>query len=216
MLLYKQAEDLKNQGNILISNQLLKVADHHGSLFIKEALSAKKKYDKKKEADMTKPPPERPMSKTSLHPGLKKRAYSKRTTQKTSSVMDYATKAYRYAANNPLLSNMGRGAAMTAGGALVAAPVASYAINKGSNDLMDKVTGYAKDYAVPGAIALAGLAAGAYNQYSNKKEKVASREKVGFLISGFKVREKLAESFGENSNQVSACDIAISRLLFRR
>ena len=102
-LLYKKAADLNNQGNILISKQITKVADYHGSLFIKEALSAKKKYDKKKEADMTKPH-EGPMSKTSLHPGLKKRAYSKRTSQKTSSVMDYATRAYQYAAKNPLLS----------------------------------------------------------------------------------------------------------------
>jgi len=207
ILLYKKAEDLRNQGNMLISKQITKIADYHGSLFIKEALSAKKKYDKKVAYI------EKPMSKTSLHPGLKKKAYSKGRSQKTSSVMDYANKAYQYAAKNPLLSNMGRGAAMTAGGALVAAPVASYAINKSSDDLMNKVTGYAKDYAVPGAIALAGLAAGAYNAYSGKK--VPNREKVGFLISGFKVREKLAESFGEGSNEVSACDTAISRLLFR-
>lgn len=209
MLLYKQAEDLKNQGNILVARQLIKVADHHGSLFIKEALSSKKKYDKKLAYI------EKPMSKTSLHPGLKKKAYSKSPSQKTSSVMDYVNRAYQYASNNPLLSNMGRGAAMTAGGALVAAPVASYAINKSSDDLIDKVTGYAKDYAVPGAIALAGLAAGAYNKYSDKDTKVTSREKVGFLISGFKVREKLSEAFGEDSKEVSACDTAISRLLFR-
>ena len=64
--------------------------------------------------------------------------------------------------------------------------------------------------------ALAGLAAGAYNQYGKNNSGVASREKVGHLISGFKIREKLAASFGEDSKEVSACDTAISRLLFRR
>ena len=210
ILLYNQAEDLSSQGNVLISKQLTKVADHHGSLFIKEAIAYKKNYSSKL-ADI-----EKPMSTTSLHPGLRKKAYSVNKVQKTSSALEYANKAYQFASKNPILSNMGRGAAMTAGGALVAAPVASQALNRAEDGLVNKVTDYAKEYAVPGAIALAGLAAGAYNQLGENKSVAPSRKKVGYLISGFKVREKLAASFGEDSKEVSACDTAISRLLFRR
>lgn len=205
--LYAEAGRYGSSGNPLLQEQLEKIADYYGRLFIKEALSA---YKNKKTAVI-----EKPISKTSAHPGLKKRDYS---SEKRSGWYQPAVEAFGKL--NPMvqttLKNMGRGAAMTAGGAAVAAPVASWYVNRESDNLMNKV----KEYAIPGALAVAGLAAGAYgasgtDSGKNFMKNFMPRKKVAYLIQGFKTREKLATHFGEESSEVRDCESAISRLMCR-
>lgn len=201
-MLYKAARNLQESGDALASENLVKVADYCGRQYVKEALAAAKKLTKQSVI-------EKPISKSEKHSGLKKKAYRKKEAAKF--LQGALSSPYL---NNALVKNMGRGAAMTLGGAAVAAPVASYMVNRESDNLMNKV----KEYAVPGALAVAGLAAGAYNMMGNPGQntpRVPHRAKLSTLIQGFKSREKLAQFFGENSPEVRDCEFAISRILFQ-
>jgi hypothetical protein len=206
--LYTESGRYKEAGHLLVSEQLEKMADSYGRAFIKEALGKYKAL--KKQAVI-----EKPLRNTSKHHGLKKKGYS---LKKEANPAAWAKSAW--GALNPHvqtgLKHMGRGALYTAGGAAVAAPAVSYMVNRESDNLMGKV----KEYAVPGALAIAGLAAGAYGASGTDTGKdlmksFLPRRKVAFLIEGFKTREKLASHFGENSREVQDCESAISRLLCR-
>lgn len=204
--LYAESSRYKNSGHFLISEQLEKMADAYGRAFIKEALG---KYKSMKKHAII----EKPIRKASKHAGLKKKGYS---LEKQANPWYKAAWNYIPQWGQTGLKHVGKGALMTTGGALVAAPAVSYMVNRESDNLMGKV----KEYAVPGALAIAGLAAGAYGASNTDAGKgfmnnFTSRKKVGFLIEGFKTREKLANYFGENSKEVQDCDSAISRLLCR-
>tara|TARA_B100000214_G_scaffold372531_1_gene350951 strand:+ start:1365 stop:2018 length:654 start_codon:yes stop_codon:yes gene_type:complete len=205
---YSQSAYFKKQGNLFLAEKMEKIADHFGRIFIKEALYASKKL--KKTAVI-----EKPERSSTPHSGLKKRLLKQRKKESA----DWS-KAWNVI--KPHLKNVGTGAAYTAGGLAVAAPVASYALDEATDSTMDKI----KEYAVPGALAVAGLAAGAYGlgqraqapaPQSRRRALVKRplpRRKMAELIAGFKTREKLAKASGENSKIVKDCDTAISRLLF--
>jgi len=204
--LYAESSRYKDSGNLLISEQLEKMADAHGRAFIKEAL---RKYKSMKKHAII----EKPVRKSSKHAGLKKKGYS---LKKQANPWYKAAWGALGPTGQKALGYVGKGALMTTGGALVAAPAVSYMVNRESDNLMGKV----KEYAVPGALAIAGLAAGAYGASGTDASKdfmknFTSRKKVGFLIQGFKTREKLANHFGEDSKEVQDCESAISRLLCR-
>lgn len=204
--LYAESGRYKEAGHLLVSEQLEKMADSYGRAFIKEALG---KYKSMKKHAII----EKPFSKSSKHHGLKKKGY---TLKKEANPWYKAAWGALPQWGQTGLKHMGRGALMTAGGAAIAAPAVSYMVNRESDNLMGKV----KEYAVPGALAIAGLAAGAYGASGTDAGKgfmknFTSRKKVGFLIEGFKTREKLANHFGEESKEVQDCESAISRLLCR-
>lgn len=205
--LYKRAEELEAGGNSFLAEELVKVADRYGYLYVKEALKKAKGYSKTAVI-------EKPDRKSMPHEGLRKR------TKEAGLLADKARQAWNWARNNPVASNVGKGAAMTVGGALVAAPLASHYINKATESTFDNIGALAEEYAIPGALAVAGLAAGAYGLSNSAGSRemnrpVLPRRKYAELISGVKTREKLASSFGENSKEVKFCDIALSRILFK-
>lgn len=211
--LYREAVRYKQAGHLLLHSELLKLADHHGRMYIKESLSCSSKKEKRAVI-------EKPERKSEKHPGLKKKEGS---SYKSAGVLQ---QAWQFASNNPLLSTMGRGAGLTAGGALVAAPAAAYFVNREADNLMGKV----KDYAVPAALAVAGLGAAAYNygpklmqgtsdmasQAGNKVPsfRVPPRKKVAKVIASTRLRQKVAAAFGEDSQYMQDCDTALSRILF--
>ena len=210
--LYEESSRFGQAGHTLVAKQLEKMADHFGREFIKESLAYPKGKRMSKKSYI-----EKPAYETRKHVGLRRKKTGRK--KESNALLQNARKAYTYASNNPLLSNMGRGAAMTLGGAAVAAPVASYYINRESDNLMNKV----KDYAVPGALAVAGLAAGAFGLGEKSKElkdlrqknaEVLPRDTVAQVISACRLREKVATAYGSSSEEVSLCDTALSRLLF--
>ena len=227
--LYVQAARYGESGNPLASKQMEKLADHFGSLYVKESLSKAKK-EKIKRAYMDKP------IKISMpHSGLKKKALQNKTANwRKTLASNYNTlltagqgfnKAQGIAPS--IVRNVGKGAAIAAVPLAGAAYVAPKIMKDTAESTTEGIMGKVKEYAVPAALLLAGAGTAAYGAYSNK-DSIANklrngsagfvppaRSKVSFIIQGVKFREKLASQFGENSEEASMCDKALSRLLFK-
>lgn len=227
--LYSKASSYAELGNPLAAKQMEKLADHFGALYVKEALYKAKK-DKIKKAYMEKP------IKTSMpHSGLKKKALQNKTADWRAGLAKHygnflsAGSKFNQAQGiaPSIVRNVGKGAAISAVPLLGAAYVAPRIMKDTAESTTEGIMGKVKEYAVPAALLLAGTGAAAYGAYKNS-DKVTdavsqgarrflppARSKVAFVIQGVKFREKLASQFGEDSEETSMCDKAISRLLFK-
>ena len=228
-LLYSQSVTFRENGNPLLANQLEKLADHFGSLYVKESLA----YAKKKKAEMIKP--ERQIKSSMPHKGLKKKALQKKTADwRASLAKNYNTfltagKGFMQAPGvaPAMIRNVGRGAAYAAVPLAGAAYMAPRIMRDTAESTTEGVMGKVKEYALPAALLLAGAGTAAYGAYQNRDQignmvsgssgsfLPPSRQKVSHIIQGVKFREKLASSFGEHSKETDACDKAISRILFK-
>jgi hypothetical protein len=237
--LYSYASSMLDSGNTLAAQELEKLADHFGSLFIKESLAYAKKKVKKAMI-------EKPIKTSMPHPG------NSNKQDKTASAVGNALKKVRdfgssFNASQGILPaaarNLGKGALIATplvAGAYYAAPHiarrSAQELTKGTSEgIMDTV----KEYAVPAALLLGGLGIGGFAMSRDKgrnmgytpnprgsfsqmpssrgmSPRMPSRRKMAHVIQGIKHRSKLAAHFGENSDAVEMCDKAISRILFRQ
>lgn len=219
--LYEEALRYKSAGHTLVASELIKVADFHGRLYVKEALSYGKKVEKR--ADI-----EKPLTSSKPHEGLKKKAQGQ-----YKSALDWASigKNYVLPAAKATGKYLGIGAATTAG----AAGVANYAVpyiagnvvENSSSGIMDTMGKKLKEYAVPAGIALAATGAAAFG-FGNTRGKLTAHEeglpsrrvavprrnKVAKIIAASRIREKIASAYGEDSPYVRDCDTAIARIIF--
>ena len=232
IFLYSRSKAFRASGNILAANQMEKLADHYGSLYVKEALSYSKRKSVKK-AYMEKP------IKTSMpQEGLKKKALQKKTADWRKSLAKHYN-TFLTAGQNfnkaegiapSIIRNVGKGAAIAAVPLAGAAYVAPKIMRDTAESTTEGVMGKVKEYAVPAALQLAGVGTAAYGAYKNKDEIAdrvtqgvrgvgsflpPSRQKISYVVQGVKFRDKLAHEFGENSEEASLCDKALSRILFK-
>lgn len=239
--LYAKSQEIGNSGNPLAEKYLEKLADHYGSLYVKEALHPSKKK-KVKEAVIVKP--EKPIKTSMPHPS--------RTT-KQAGWADWGRKVMDFGQNwnkaqgivprsvNTVLKGAGY-AAIPAGAAAYWGPDAIKSMAKdtaaeSTEGIMDKV----KEYAVPAALLLAGGGTLAYSHMKNKGNehgqrmgyspntrgifqsiegrggmpRLPPRRKFAHVLQGVKHRAKIASAFGEHSQEVDLCDKAISRIIFK-
>lgn len=169
MLLYKKAEAMQESGNLLASENLEKLADHFGALYVKEALAYAKKK-RVKEAVI-----EKPIKSSMPHPSrVTKEAGLAGVGRK---VLDFGSKWNQAQGIVPRsINTVLKGAGYAALPAAAAAYFGPGAIKQMAKDtaeestkgftdgLMDKV----KEYAVPAALLLAGGGTLAYSTMKNK------------------------------------------------